>query len=252
MRLTKKLTSGEVEVVHTLASDAPEQILSERMSFSSTSRVGVVRPNCPFLSFPGFSPPRFVFLLVVHLSWPAKACKEIAEILASQNQELLCKMRTPSVCPLNVESFQQTLVLLVRKYGMFGMPCFVLIKPDWQYYSCDWPIGYNVIARGHLELRYPCSRAAKRGGFKRGGASRSGLVLPFLSFWSLLGLPRFFWDFPDLSRDCPGISRFVVFLFRGLFFINSTYEEQSRRVCDTIRTIPEKSGKPRCLETPPV
>ena len=45
------------------------------------------------------------------------------------------------------------------------------------------------------------SRAAKRGGFQTGGASRSGrFVLPFLSF---LGLSRLF----------PGFSRFA----RGLF-----------------------------------
>ena len=46
------------------------------------------------------------------------------------------------------------------------------------------------------------SRAAKRGGFKR-GVSRSGLVLPFLSFFVL------FATFPIF----PGFSRFV----RGLF-----------------------------------
>ena len=49
---------------------------------------------------------------------------------------------------------------------------------------------------------YRHSRAAKRGCFKRGGFSRSGLVLPFLSF---LGLSRFFWDFPELLGDGLGI-----------------------------------------------
>ena len=57
------------------------------------------------------------------------------------------------------------------------------------------------------------SGAAKRGGFQTGGVSRSGLVLPFLSFFVLF-------DFPDLSgifRICSGMvrgfSRFVPYLF---------------------------------------
>ena len=61
------------------------------------------------------------------------------------------------------------------------------------------------------------------GGFKR-GASRSGLVLPFLSF---LGLSRFFWDFPDLLGDGPGI--FPIRPFPLSRPIKSTYEEQSRK-----------------------
>ena len=40
------------------------------------------------------------------------------------------------------------------------------------------------------------------GGVSNGGVSRSGLVLPFLSF---LGLSRFFRDFPDLLGDSSGI-----------------------------------------------
>ena len=71
------------------------------------------------------------------------------------------------------------------------------------------------------------SRAAKWGGFKRGGVSRSGLLLPFLSFFGP------FWDFPDLSGNFPicsemvrGFSRFVPCLVLGL---KSTYEEQSRK-----------------------
>ena len=71
------------------------------------------------------------------------------------------------------------------------------------------------------------SRAAKGGGFQTGGVpdlDLSFLVCPFLSF---LGLPRFFWDFPDLLGDGPGI-----FLIRPLPLsrpIKSTYEEQSRK-----------------------
>ena len=50
-----------------------------------------------------------------------------------------------------------------------------------------------------------------------GGVSRSGLVLPFLSF---LGLSRFFRDFPDLFPDSS------LFSSRPL---KSSYEEQSRK-----------------------
>ena len=55
------------------------------------------------------------------------------------------------------------------------------------------------------------SRVAKRGGVSNGGVSRSGLVLPFLCS---LGLSRFFWDFPDLSGDCPGIFKELALGFR--------------------------------------
>ena len=56
-----------------------------------------------------------------------------------------------------------------------------------------------------IQLGVRESRAAKRGCFKRGGVSRSGLVLPFCPFLSFLGLSRFFRDFPDLLGDSLGI-----------------------------------------------
>ena len=63
------------------------------------------------------------------------------------------------------------------------------------------------------------------GGVSNGGVSRSGLVLPFLSFFVLLGLSRGFSRFVrGLSGDFP---RLVLFLF--LRPIKSTYEEQSRK-----------------------
>ena len=74
------------------------------------------------------------------------------------------------------------------------------------------------------------SRAAKRGCFKRGGfpiwtcPSFFVLFCPFLSF---LGLSRFFWDFPDLLGDGPGI--FPIRPFSLSRPIKSTYEEQSRK-----------------------
>ena len=57
-----------------------------------------------------------------------------------------------------------------------------------------------------------------------GGASRSGLVLPFLFF---LGLSRLFQDFPDLLGDSPGI--FPICPFPLSRPINSAHEEQSRK-----------------------
>ena len=80
-----------------------------------------------------------------------------------------------------------------------------------------------------------------------GGVSRSGLVLPFLSFLSFLGLSRFFRDFPDLlGGDSPGIFPICLFLLSRP--ISSTNEEQSRNR-DTIWTFPENNGKPPGLET---
>ena len=62
------------------------------------------------------------------------------------------------------------------------------------------------------------------GGVSNGGVSRSGLVLPFLSF---LGLSRFSGIFPICAGMVRGFSRFVPFpLSRP---IKSTYEEQSRK-----------------------
>ena len=62
------------------------------------------------------------------------------------------------------------------------------------------------------------------GGVSNGGVSRSGLVLPFLSFFVL---SRFFRDFPDLIGDGPGI--FPIRPFSLSRPIKSTYEEQSRQ-----------------------
>ena len=43
------------------------------------------------------------------------------------------------------------------------------------------------------------------GGVSNGRVSRSGLVLPFLSFFVLFGTFPICWDFPDLLGDGPGI-----------------------------------------------
>ena len=89
-------------------------------------------------------------------------------------------------------------------------------------------------------------------GVSNGGVSRSGLVLPFLSFFVLF-CP--FWDFPDFSGIFPncsgmvrGFSRIVLFLFLGL--LRAPTRNSPERVRDTIWTFPEKSGKHPGLETP--
>ena len=73
----------------------------------------------------------------------------------------------------------------------------------------------------------------------------SFLFCPFLSF---LGLARFFWDFPDLLGDGPGI--FPICPFPLSRPIKSTYEEQSRKGPRHNLDLSEKSGKHPGLETP--
>ena len=75
----------------------------------------------------------------------------------------------------------------------------------------------------HIAIYIVQSRAAKRGCFKRGGFPIWTRPL-FLSFFVL---SRFFWDFPDLLGDGPGI--FPIRPFSLSRPIKSTYEEQSRK-----------------------
>ena len=117
-------------------------------------------------------------------------------------------------------------------------------------------IGTHIITRMHPKFFYAnvpsrtqlSSRAAKRGGFKRGGfpiwTCRSFFVL-FCTFW---GFPDFSGIFPICSGMVRGFSRFVLFLFIGL--LRAPTRNGPERVRDTIWTFPEKSGKPPGLETP--
>ena len=98
------------------------------------------------------------------------------------------------------------------------------------------------------ENKLQTSRADKGGGFKRGG-------FPIWTCPSFFVLFCPFWDFPDFSGIFPicsgmvqGFSRFVLFLFLGL--LRAPTRNSPERVRDTIRTFPEKSGKPPGLETP--
>ena len=92
------------------------------------------------------------------------------------------------------------------------------------------------------------SRAAKRGGFKRGG-------------FPICTRPSFFvlfcpcWDFPDFSGIfliCSGMvrgfSRFVLFLFLGL--LRAPTRNSPERVRGTIWTFPKRVGNPRVWNPP--
>ena len=68
------------------------------------------------------------------------------------------------------------------------------------------------------------SRAGRQGGFKL-GFPISTCPCFFVLSYPFLRLSRFFWDFPALSWDCPGI--FPIGPFPLSRPINGTYEEQS-------------------------
>ena len=91
------------------------------------------------------------------------------------------------------------------------------------------------------------SRAAKRGGFKRVGFPIWTCPSFFVLFGPFLGLSRFFWDFPDLLGDGPGI--FPIRPFSLSRPPKSTYEEQSRKgPRHNLRLsgpFPKKVGNPR-------
>ena len=121
---------------------------------------------------------------------------------------------------------------------------FVICKRSFLFRDCGfW--GAQVVI-----LRPPFSRAAKRGGFKRGGfpiwTCPSFFVLKsfvlFGTFSIFLGFSRFAWG---RSGDFP---RFVLFLFLGV--LRAPTRNSPERVRDTIWTFSEKSGKYPGLEPP--
>ena len=90
----------------------------------------------------------------------------------------------------------------------------------------------------HIVLQpAPLFQGPPNGEVSNGGVSRSGLVLPFLSF---LGLSRFFRDFPDLLGDGPGIFPIRPF----------SLSRPNKSTSDTTWTSPEKSGNLPGLATP--
>ena len=100
-----------------------------------------------------------------------------------------------------------------------------------------------------IRIRIESQGPLNGGGFKR-GASRSGLVLPFLSFLVLFGVfPIFLGFFPICSGMVRGFSRFVLFLF-GLS--RAPTRNSPERVRDTIWTFPEKKWETPRFGNPPV
>ena len=118
--------------------------------------------------------------------------------------------------------------------------------------SVDW-LGKGKILAGcssectdRNDVRDGVGQGPLNGGVSDGGVSRSGLVLPFLSF---LGLSRFFWDFPDLLGDGPGI--FPISSFPLSRPIKSTCEEQSRKgPRHNLDLSPKKVGNTRVWKPP--
>ena len=118
----------------------------------------------------------------------------------------------------------------------------------WKIERQDDPLPLNSYLRKiTLKHTFSCKnyQGPLGGGVSNGGVSRSGLVLPFLSF---LGLSRFFRDFPSLYGDSSGISRFVP--LRLSRPVNSTYEEQSREGPTQSRPFPKKVGNPPVWKPP--
>ena len=94
----------------------------------------------------------------------------------------------------------------------------ILTKEFW-----GWGWGSKFDPQKHLLSRGP----AKRGGPKQGGFPIWTCPSFFVLFCPFLGLSRFFWDFPDLLGDGPGI--FPISPFPLSRPSKSTYEEQSRK-----------------------
>ena len=76
-------------------------------------------------------------------------------------------------------------------------------------------------------MRGKSIKGRQTGVFQTGGFPDLDLSFLLCPFLSLLGLSRFFWDFPDLLGDGPGI--FPICPFPLSRPIKSTYEEQSRK-----------------------
>ena len=109
------------------------------------------------------------------------------------------------------------------------------------------PLANNLL-RPFPTSKVPQLAAAKRGGFKRGGFpiwTRPSFFVLFCPFWDF---PVFSGIFPICSGMVRGFSRFVPFLF--LSVLRAPTRNSPERVRNTIRTFPEKSGKPPGLETP--
>ena len=100
--------------------------------------------------------------------------------------------------------------------------------------------------KAYLSTSRPDVQGPLNGGVSNGGGvpdlDLSFLLCPFL------GLSRFFWDFPDLLGDGPGI--FPICPFPLSRPIKSTYGEQSRKGPRHNQDLSRKKWKHPGLETP--
>ena len=88
------------------------------------------------------------------------------------------------------------------------------------------------------------------GGVSNGGVSRSGLVLPFLSFFVLFGTFPIFLGFSRFARGWSGDFPDSP-LFLCISLLRAPTRNSPERVRDTIWTFPEKGGKPPRFGNPP-
>ena len=151
-------------------------------------------------------------------------------------------------------------VVFCCSWGSLGM------SPMCMTHTRTPPVGFGQVSgpfiRGSAQnpaIKSTSGIGAIQGPVSRGvssieGVSRSGLIREDLSFAVLclsFVCPLFvlclffccpFWGFPDLSGDFPDLSFFS-------FLAHEQHLRERTRVCDTIRTFPERSGKPPGLET---
>ena len=121
---------------------------------------------------------------------------------------------------------------------------FLPHKPIARTQKCHPKQAYDAEERNYTQIK-----GRQAGGFQTGEFPDLDVSLLFCPFLSFLGLSRFFRDFPEIcSGMVRGFSRFVPFPFLGL--LRAPTRNSPERVRDTIRTFPEKSGKPPGLETP--
>ena len=116
---------------------------------------------------------------------------------------------------------------------------------EWAH-ECAHEIAHESATTGPMRVDFLVSRAAKRGGFKRGG-------FPIWTCPSFFFSP--FWDFPNFSGIFPicsgmvwGFSRFVLLLYPGL--LRAPTRNSPERVRDIIWTFPEKMGSPPVWKPP--
>ena len=124
-----------------------------------------------------------------------------------------------------------------------GIPCFLSVFP---FFFRAFRGSARITQKSKERkirvenLEFPNFRAARRGGFKRKGFPELDLFVPICPFFP-------FWTFPIF------VSGFFPICPSPLSQpIQAPTRDTPESVCDTIGTFPEKRGKSRILEPPPV